>query len=275
MTQEEEFEEVFGLRKDIIDKTSRRVSMKHGLFANTPILCQGDACAYCNVCKVPHNLRIADTRCPMEAGALVARYKYWLAHFNIDSSKEEFKEDDRADVSLIVDLVKTEVMIMRTENKIAIDGDFIAETIVDVDKKCHEHRENCLHPALEYQMKLIKQKNDILRLLNATRKDKAGLLKPEQPNSESVTIIQTVKKRAMEKNIDLNKIDFSKMEDVSQEQLLKVTKKETIVNNVNNDNTNSDVANDNTIIEPAQQQVQQIEYPNQGSVFNFNFTCKE
>ena len=240
MTDEQEIYEVFGVRKNIIDQSCNKIKLKHGMFANTPIICKGDLCPYKQICSLPINMRIIGTRCPMEAGALIGRFKYWLEYFKIETENGEFKPEDRADVSLIADLVKIEVMLIRTENKIAIDGDFIAKTIVDVDKKCHEHLEDTIHPAIEYQMKLFEKKEKTLRLLNATRADNKDKFTGTDPTAETKTIIQIVKQKAIDKKIDINNIDFDNMEDVSIEQ----------ITNIQQDNNIND--NDNVVIDNNQ-----------------------
>lgn len=239
-TSQSEITELWGLDKQDVNVSYSRVNLKHGMYANAPIVCKSHACAYLEDCIIPPSNRVYGRRCPMEAGAIIARQEYWEKHFKIELKDDgTYKEEDAADVSLIQDLVKLEVKLMRIERKIAISGDFMSETIADVDKKCVEHKEKIVSPESEYEIKLFKEKENVLRLLNATRKDKVGQMKPTQANSESITIFNKVKKKKLEKQVDIDKVDFSTMPEVSDDEILQVVTKTTTV--VNNNNNNEDI----------------------------------
>lgn len=164
--------DVWGIKEEVATKVSRNINLKHGMFASVPLICKGDKCPYRDVCKVDKEDIVIDGRCPVEAGAIVQRFKAWCNHFAIEITDDVIKAEDLADVSLVKDLVENEVQIIRAENKIAMTGDFLALTIVDVDKYGDEHKELATSPEVKFKMELQDKKYKILQLLNATRKDK-------------------------------------------------------------------------------------------------------
>lgn len=163
---------VWGVNPKLAERTVNKIRMKHGMFASVPLICKGKRCPYIDVCSLEEDELIVGTRCPMEAGAIVERFKSWCEHFAIDTEGEFIKSEDLADVSLIKDLVENEIQIIRAENKIALSGDFLALTIVDVDKRCDEHTEFTVSPEVKFKMELQDKRYKIMQLLNATRKDK-------------------------------------------------------------------------------------------------------
>lgn len=164
--------DVWGVKPEVAKKSSRNIKLKHGMFASVPLICKGAKCPYRLICSVDDEDINLNGRCPVEAGAIVERFKAWCEHFAIDITGDSVKSEDLADVSLVKDLVENEVQIIRAENKIAMTGDFLALTIVDVDKYGDEHKELAATPEVKFKMELQDKRYKILQLLNATRKDK-------------------------------------------------------------------------------------------------------
>lgn len=159
-----------------LGEVSKIYKMKHGMFAGVPILCKGSDCPYQSVCLIEESEREIGIRCPMEAGAVIARFETWCNHFGIDTTTDELKSDDVVDVSLIKDLVDNEIQILRAENRIAINSDFIEQTIATVDNKGNAFYQNAISAEATYKLQLIDKRHKILQLLNSTRKDKAKQL---------------------------------------------------------------------------------------------------
>lgn len=180
---------------------------KHGMFAGVPILCKGVACPYAKVCIIPPSQRINGGRCPMEAGAVIARFEAWCKHFLIDISGPFIKDEDLVDASLVRDLVDNEVQTLRAENRIAINADFIGETIAEIDNKGNVYYEETVTPAAEYKLLLQDKRYKILNLLNSTRKDKSHELNKElNPSQQAASIFKKVSEMLPN---DLDSIDFS------------------------------------------------------------------
>lgn len=167
-----DIKDVWGLDPNLVEEAGSRTKMKHGMFASVPLICKDLACPYSSICTIPENKRLAGKRCAMEAGAIVARFDTWCQHFKIEFENGFVRNEDIADVSLIKDLVENEVQTIRAENRLAISGDFIGKTIVEVDRNCKVHTEDTVTPEAEYKLSLQEKRYKILQLLNATRKDK-------------------------------------------------------------------------------------------------------
>lgn len=179
---------------------------KHGMFAGVPILCKNANCPYVLVCMIPHNQRVTGGRCPMEAGAVMARFESWCKHFNIDLTGVSIRDEDLVDASLIRDLVDNEIQMLRAENRIAISSDFIGLTISQIDNKGNPYYEETVTPAAEYKLALQDKRYKIMNLLNSTRKDKDKLLSKEfNPSLQASSIL---KKVADMLPIDIDSVNF-------------------------------------------------------------------
>ena len=204
---------MWGISPNIIKEISnmnRIYSSKHGMFASVPIICKGPDCAYKDVCMVSQAQRIIGQRCPMEIAAILSRYEQWCMHFEINTSNDVIDAKDLVDATLIKDLVNIEVQILRAENKIALNGDFMADTLLDVDKKCQPYFGKIVAPETEFLMTLQDRKIKILNQLNATRKDKAADKRKESASDAAIEIFQKVKE--LERNqqvINISDLDFN------------------------------------------------------------------
>lgn len=176
-----------------IGNMNRVYASKHGMFASVPIICKGPDCAYKDVCMVSQAQRIVGHRCPMEIAAILSRYEQWCTHFEINTVQDMIDSKDLVDATLIKDLVNIEVQMLRVENKIALNGDFMADTLLDIDKKCQPYYGKIVAPETEFLMTLQDRKIKILNQLNATRKDKAADKRKESASDTAIKIFQQVK----------------------------------------------------------------------------------
>ena len=183
-----------------ISNINKIYSSKHGMFASIPIICRANDCVYKDVCMVTQPQRILGQRCPMEIAAILSRYEQWCAHFDIDTSQDVIAPEYLVDATLIKDLVNIEVQILRAENKIALNGDFMADTLLDIDKKCNPYFGKIVAPETEFLMTLQDKKIKILNQLNATRKDKASD-KKESASDTAIRIFQQVKELEKAKQV--------------------------------------------------------------------------
>lgn len=196
--------------KSSLDDISKIYKMKHGMFAGVPIICKGAMCPYKDVCILDSSELEEGTRCPMEAGAIIARFEMWCSHFGIDISKDELKKEDIVDVSLIKDLVDNEIQTLRVDNRIAMSADFIARTIASVDNKGRVYYEDTVSPEAQFKLQLLDKRHKILQLLNSTRKDKSKHL--DKNNSASVKALGILQKVGELLPENLDNINFEKGE---------------------------------------------------------------
>lgn len=209
-----------------VSNISKVYFTKHGMFASIPILCRGVDCAYKDVCMVDPSERTVGSRCPMEIAALITRFNQWCQHFNINIEGEAIESKDLVDATLIKDLVNIEIQILRAENKIALSGDFMGETLVEVDKKCNAYYGTVITPESEFLMTLQDKKMKILNQLNATRKDKAADKRKETASDEAVRIFQQMQELQREQNkakFDIMDVDFDENGEVIEENYTEIT----------------------------------------------------
>lgn len=192
-----------------IGNMNRVYTSKHGMFASVPIICKGPDCAYKDVCMVSPGQRTVGHRCPMEIAAILSRYEQWCMHFEINTVQDAIDSKDLVDATLIKDLVNIEVQMLRAENKIALNGDIMADTLLDIDKKCQPYFGKIVSAETEFLMTLQDRKIKILNQLNATRKDKAADKRKESASDTAIKIFQQVKELEKAQQIaNISDIDF-------------------------------------------------------------------
>jgi hypothetical protein len=192
-----------------IGNMNRVYSSKHGMFASVPIVCKGPDCAYKDVCMVSQAQRVVGQRCPMEIAAILSRYEQWCMHFEINTVQDAIDPKDLVDATLIKDLVNVEVQMLRAENKIALSGDIMSDTLLDIDKKCQPYYGKIVAPEVEFLMALQDKKIKILNQLNATRKDKAADKRKESASDTAIKIFQQVKElEKAQQIISISDMDF-------------------------------------------------------------------
>lgn len=193
---------------------------KHGMFSGIPIVCKGLDCAYRDVCMISPAQRSIGKRCPMEIATILARYEQWCSHFDIDTASDILDPKDLVDATLIKDLVNIEIQMLRAENKIALNGDFMSDTLLDIDKKCQPYFGKIISPEVEFLMTLQDKKIKVLNQLNSTRKDKAADKRRDNASEEAIKIFQQLKQLQNTKRMtDISDIEFdddgvAKIEDV-------------------------------------------------------------
>ena len=230
-----------------VSNISKVYFTKHGMFASIPILCRGVDCAYKDVCMVDPSERTVGSRCPMEIAALITRFNQWCQHFNINIDGETIESKDLVDATLIKDLVNIEIQILRAENKIALSGDFMGETLIEVDKKCNTYYGTVITPESEFLMTLQDKKMKILNQLNATRKDKAADKRKETASDEAVRIFQQMQELQREQNkakYDIMDVDFDENGDIIEENYSEITEND--VSSTDESTENEDLTVENT-----------------------------
>ena len=182
---------------------------KHGMFSGVPIVCKGSNCAYKDVCMISPAQRSVGKRCPMEIAAILSRYEQWCAHFGIDTQSDMLDPKDLVDATLIKDLINIEIQMLRAENKVALNGDFMSDTLLDIDKKCQPYFGKVVSPEVEFIMTLQDKKIKILNQLNSTRKDKAADKRNQNASEEAIKIFQQLKEIQSAKRIaNISDLEF-------------------------------------------------------------------
>lgn len=150
---------------DEVSRHRQSFNLKHGLFANVPMICKGTECPMHELCDIPIRKRPVFKRCPIEIAAIIDRYDKYATELGI--GPEEY-----FDQSQLKDLVDIEVKLLRTNGHLAISGHFIEQVVSAIDDKGNIHTRPELNKATEYEEKLLARKSKILADLNTTRRAK-------------------------------------------------------------------------------------------------------
>ena len=153
---------------DAVRTSMTMMSTTHGLYASIPMICKGEDCIYATLFPELHEgLDAEGERCPVEIALILTKYDAYIKELGIE-------KEDAVDMSILRDVIDFEVQIMRAENKMAIEGDFVKDIVVGVQENGVPITQEQITKAAEYKDKMQMKRNKALELLNSTRKDKAG-----------------------------------------------------------------------------------------------------
>jgi hypothetical protein len=141
---------------------------RHGLYATVPIVCKGSKCPYKNTCSL-YMIEMAPQgeRCPIEIAQVMKIYNDYVTELEID-------ETSRVDLSMIKELIDIEITAMRTDKILAEEATFIEMVPFAVTERGEILTKPEINKAQLLRDGLIKRRHEILKSLNATRKDKAS-----------------------------------------------------------------------------------------------------
>lgn len=163
--------DAFGLSekaRQALERADSIQTARHGFYASIPIICRGSACPYACTCRlIREDLAPVGERCPVEIAAAQRLFQAYADELEIDP-------DSAVDLTLLRELVSLDIAILRCENRLAADADFVQEVAVAVTPRGHVITRPEIHRAAEYKDKLLEKRHRVLQLLNSTRKDKAG-----------------------------------------------------------------------------------------------------
>lgn len=156
-----------------IKRAAQLRQTKHGLYAAVPIICKAEGCPYAHSCVlVEEGIAPYGEKCPVEIAAIEDLFQRYCDHFQIEPEKNDPR--DTVDIMMIKDLIDADIALLRCDNKLAWDADYIIHNTVGVTEEGEAITKQELHPLTEYRDKLIARKHKTLQLLNSTRKDKEG-----------------------------------------------------------------------------------------------------
>lgn len=158
---------------EAIEVARRLRTTKHGMYASVPIICKSEACPYARSCPlVEAEIAPYGEKCPIEIAAIEDLFERYAEQFNIDL--ENRKPSETVDLMMIKDLVDADIGLLRCDNKMAWDADYVIHNTVGMTEEGEAITRQELHPLTEYREKLINRKHKTFQLLNSTRKDKEG-----------------------------------------------------------------------------------------------------
>ncbi|MCW4014022.1 MAG: hypothetical protein NWF07_13700, partial [Candidatus Bathyarchaeota archaeon] len=146
-------------------------STRGGLYANGPLICKGKNCPFLETCTV-HAVGmdvddLVGQRCAVEINDITRRFDGYCEYLGVEP-------DNLVDLGMIKELVDIEIMLERANKRMAQEGDFIEMIVVGVSENGDAIRRPEIRKSVDFKERMQRRKNDLLTLLNATRKDKAG-----------------------------------------------------------------------------------------------------
>ena len=154
--------------KEALRLASGMAKVKHGLYASVPIVCKGQECPYIETCGLDlYGMTPEGERCPLEIAEAIKTFEEYCAELEID-------QYSRVDLGLLKELIDIEITLIRADKVIASDPALIQEIAVAINPRGDQITRPELHKAYELKDRLNRRKHEVLRLLNSTRKDKAG-----------------------------------------------------------------------------------------------------
>lgn len=203
--------------KRAVAKSMAVLSTEFGLYASIPMVCKGEDCIYAQLYPELHEgLSEVGQRCPVEVALIMSKYDAYKRELDIH-------EDDAVDMSILRDVIDYDVQIVRAENKMAIEGDFVKDVVVGVNDAGVEVEQEQISKAAEYKDKVQTKRHAALKLLNSTRKDKAGekLNMVMDPSTYVASLIQQHKDTIQEGEFEEVEEEYTVVDDVDYYKQMK------------------------------------------------------
>lgn len=154
--------------REVVSRAIELNRTEFGLYASIPMVCKGEDCIYAELYPELHEgLSETGERCPVEVAMIMTRYEAYTNELDISAK-------DAVDMSILRDVIDCDIQITRAENKMAIEGDFVKDVTVGVNEAGVPVTQEQISQAAQYKEKIQAKRNTALKLLNSTRKDKAG-----------------------------------------------------------------------------------------------------
>lgn len=184
--------------KKAVTKALTLYNTEFGLYASIPMICKGEECVYAQLFPQLHEgLSEAGERCPIEVALIMSKYDSYTRELDIS-------KDDAVDMSILRDVIDYDIQIVRAENKMAIEGDFVKDVTVGVNESGVPVTQEQISQAAQYKDKIQTKRYSALKLLNSTRKDKAGekLSVVMDPSSYATSLLKGKEDETIEGNFE-------------------------------------------------------------------------
>lgn len=196
--------------KEVVSRAIEINRTEYGLYASIPMVCKGEDCIYAQLYPELHDgLSESGERCPVEVAMIMTRYESYTNELDIS-------EKDAVDMSILRDVIDCDIQIIRAENKMAVEGDFVKDVVVGVNDSGVPVTQEQISQAAQYKDKIQIKRNNALKLLNSTRKDKAGekINVVMDPSTYATTLLQGAQGETIEGEFEelefIDDVDFVK-----------------------------------------------------------------
>lgn len=169
-----------------VQQVALACNSRYAMLANIPIKCNGDTCPYFGTCSIDVLSLPVGERCPIEIATLLTRFEKYC-------NELEITDDMPVDLGQVKELIDLEVMILRCDSKMAMNVDFIEDSLVDVTKGGVYIYEKKVTQEAQFKLSLYERHSKILKDLNASRasKKEAGLV--DDASKAAATLMRRIK----------------------------------------------------------------------------------
>lgn len=144
------------------------LSTKTGMYARVPLICKAEDCPYASTCYLlKDGLAIKGEYCFIETSQIEMRFQGYAEDFDLDTSSF-------TDKCLIGELINLDIIIERCKGLMSQDESPVVDTVITVTEAGNEITAPQISQSYQAYEKALKRKQEILNLMNATRKDKKG-----------------------------------------------------------------------------------------------------
>lgn len=186
-------------KKDRVAELTTGGKIKTSMFTSIPMNCTGPKCVFASTCPLQkEDLAPINHECPLE----MSMVKNFLGEY---MEQMEIDPENLIELGMIRELVDQDVQSLR-KTKILAKEDFIQENVVGVDADGDPVVRKELHLAIDYEDKIFKRRQFLLKSLLATReaKAKAGMAQIDAAKTMSL-LLDSYKKVKREEERELKR----------------------------------------------------------------------
>ncbi|MGF0347611.1 hypothetical protein ACQR3P_28635 [Rhodococcus sp. IEGM1300] len=170
-------------------RTMRKQNTKRSILHSIPLVCKSYDCPFRETCPLfEHEIAPQGERCPIEIAAIEDLFDRYCQELGVNPEDPE----NTIDTMMVKEVVDTDILLLRCDNKLAVDADFIVENVVGEDRDGNPISSKALHTASTYKEQLRSSKYKTLQLLNSTRRDKKEDSNKKQTEAERVAEMMAV-----------------------------------------------------------------------------------
>lgn len=175
-------------KRQRVEQLTSSGKIKTSMFTSIPMICMGPKCVFASTCPLQReNLAPVGYKCPIEMSLIYNFMNDYMQQMDVDP-------EDMVEVGMIRELVDQDVQSLRKSKMLAKES-FIQENIIGIDSDGDPVMKKELHLAIDYEDKIFKRRQFLLKALLATReaKNKAGMNQMD-PAQVMSSLLDTYKK---------------------------------------------------------------------------------
>lgn len=193
---------------------------KTNMYGSIPMRCEGSRCIMADTCPLlAINRAPVGKPCPIEMAMVVDFAEGYVKELRVD-------EGSMVEMGIVRELVDQEIQYIR-KSKVLAKEDFIQENPVGVDADGNVILKKELHQAVEYEDRILKRKRELLKLMTATRSEKAKI---GQGNIDTAMAISSAMSQLAEVHATQEKLIRAKLGTAERDDYIDAVEAEIIDN---------------------------------------------